>query len=106
MKPIYIVGTADTKGDELAYLKASVGQAGGVGVLVDVGTRAHARPVGITAEDVARWHPAGPRAVLGGDDRGGAVAAMGEAFVRFIGSRDDIAGVLGIGGGGGTSIVT
>jgi uncharacterized protein (UPF0261 family) len=31
---------------------------------------------------------------------------MAEAFRRFIVSRDDIGGILGIGGGGGTSIVT
>jgi uncharacterized protein (UPF0261 family) len=31
---------------------------------------------------------------------------MGEAFARYIVARDDIAGIVGIGGGGGTSIVT
>jgi uncharacterized protein (UPF0261 family) len=31
---------------------------------------------------------------------------MGEAFARFIASRDDVGAILGIGGGGGTSIVT
>ena len=31
---------------------------------------------------------------------------MGEAFARFIAARDDVAGIVGIGGGGGTSIVT
>jgi uncharacterized protein (UPF0261 family) len=31
---------------------------------------------------------------------------MGEAFARFIVARDDVGGVIGIGGGGGTSIVT
>ncbi len=44
--------------------------------------------------------------MLGGDDRGAAVAAMGEAFARYISPRDDIAGVIGLGGGGGTSIIT
>ncbi|MBA3516089.1 MAG: Tm-1-like ATP-binding domain-containing protein, partial [Rhizobiales bacterium] len=40
------------------------------------------------------------------DDRGAAVAAMGEAFARFMAGRDDAAGIIGIGGGGGTSIAT
>ncbi len=31
---------------------------------------------------------------------------MGIAFARFLASRDDIAGIVGIGGGGGTSIIT
>jgi uncharacterized protein (UPF0261 family) len=44
--------------------------------------------------------------VLSAADRGSAVAGMGEALQRFIASRKDIAAVIGIGGGGGTSIVT
>lgn len=31
---------------------------------------------------------------------------MGEAFARFLPARDDVAGVVGMGGGGGTSIIT
>ncbi|MGH8760791.1 MAG: Tm-1-like ATP-binding domain-containing protein, partial [Burkholderiales bacterium] len=42
----------------------------------------------------------------GSTDRGIAVEAMGEAFARYLAARSDIAGVVGIGGGGGTSIVT
>lgn len=44
--------------------------------------------------------------MLGLSDRGTAVAAMGEAFARFLASRHDVAAVIGLGGGGGTSIVT
>jgi uncharacterized protein (UPF0261 family) len=51
-------------------------------------------------------HPDGADAVLSGDDRGTAVAGMAEAFSRYIVQRGDIAGIVGIGGGGGTSIVT
>ncbi|TIR98412.1 MAG: UPF0261 family protein, partial [Mesorhizobium sp.] len=63
-------------------------------------------PVDVAASEVAAHHPDGAGAVLGTDDRGLAVAGMGVAFIRFIQSRDDVAGVIGIGGGGGTSIVT
>ena len=106
MKRIYVVGTADTKGEELAYLAAAVEAAGGEVVRVDVGTRAPGVPVDIPATAVAACHPDGEGAVLGGDDRGTAVAAMGEAFARFLPACNDIAGVVGIGGGGGTSIIT
>ena len=58
------------------------------------------------AAEVAARHPRGPSAVLGRDDRGTAVAAMGEAFAAFVRGRGDIAAIVGIGGGGGTSIVT
>ncbi|HVY07978.1 MAG TPA: Tm-1-like ATP-binding domain-containing protein [Burkholderiales bacterium] len=106
MKRIYVAGTADTKGPELQYVKSLIEAAGANSCLVDVGTRTAQIPVDIAADDVAACHPRGARFVLGGDDRGAAVAAMGEAFANYIASRDDIAGVIGIGGGGGTSIIT
>jgi uncharacterized protein (UPF0261 family) len=106
MPRIYVVGTADTKGEELAFLRSLVAEAGGDPVLVDVGTRTPKCAVDIAASEVAAHHPSGAGAALSGDDRGTAVAAMGEAFARFIATRDDIAGIVGIGGGGGTSIVT
>ena len=106
MKRVYVVGTADTKGQELQYVKLLIEAAGAAATLVDVGIKAPRVAVDITAIEVAACHPRGANFVLGGDDRGLAVAAMGEAFAQFIVRRDDIAGVIGLGGGGGTSIVT
>ncbi|MBB4440056.1 MULTISPECIES: Tm-1-like ATP-binding domain-containing protein [Rhizobium] len=106
MKQIYVVGTADTKGEELAYLAACIEAAGGSVVRVDVGTRGPATDVDVKAETVAAWHPDGAGAVLAAGDRGRAVEAMGIAFARFLVERQDMAGVIGIGGGGGTSIIT
>src|SRR5262245_54652413 len=103
---VYVVGTADTKGDELAYLADAVAAAGAEPVRVDIGTRTATVAVNIAAQEVAAHHPQGASAVLGGNDRGAAVAAMTEAFARFIAARADIAGIIGIGGGGGTSIIT
>jgi uncharacterized protein (UPF0261 family) len=105
VKRVYVVGTADTKGEELAYLGAMVAAAGAEAFVVDVGTRAATVPVNMTGREVAAFYPKGV-AILDTNDRGTVVAAMGEAFTRFITSRDDIAGVVGIGGGGGTSIIT
>lgn len=109
MKRVYVIGTADTKGEELHYLADRVRAAGAEPVTVDVGTRTADTNVAATdvgAEAVAGLHPNGRDAVLGIDDRGAAVAAMGEAFRHFILSRTDIAAIVGIGGGGGTSIIT
>ncbi|SHE92836.1 Uncharacterized protein, UPF0261 family [Kaistia soli DSM 19436] len=106
MKRIYIVGTADTKREELDFLKSVIDAAGMVSMLVDVGTRPSTIDADIPAAAVAAHHPDGPGAVLGLTDRGTAVAAMADAFTRFITSRTDIGGVIGIGGGGGTSIIT
>lgn len=105
-KRVYVVGTADTKGDELAFLADAVAAAGAQVLRIDIGTRQPTSPVDVAASEVASHHPQGAGAVLGGNDRGAAVAAMTEAFARFIETRSDIAGIVGIGGGGGTAIIT
>jgi uncharacterized protein (UPF0261 family) len=106
MALIYVVGTADTKGAELAWLARAVRDAGGRPITVDLGTRAPTVQTDVPASAVASCHPDGAGAVLGLDDRGTAVAAMGTAFARYVAGRDDVAGIVGIGGGGGTSIIT
>ena len=106
MKRVYVVGTYDTKGEELAYLAGLIRAQGLAVAEVDVGTKAPAPGVGVTAAEVAACHPKGASAVLGLTDRGTAVAAMGEAFARFLSAQNDVAAVIGLGGGGGTSIVT
>lgn len=103
MKRIYVVGTADTKGEELAFLAERIRALGADPLVVDVGTRAPTIPPEIGAVEIAKF---GAPDLLEGNDRGVAVAGMAEAFARFVITRDDIAGMVGIGGGGGTSIVT
>lgn len=103
MKRIYVVGTADTKGEELTHLCELIRTLGGRPLLVDIGIKAPTVRVDVPAEDVAIH---GERGILRMTERGPAVAGMMEAFARFVGTRDDIAGMIGIGGGGGTSIVT
>ncbi len=80
--------------------------AGGTPLIVDVGTSEPSIRPDVAASEVARHGPPGTQDALASGDRGRAVAAMADAFTRFAASRDDIAGVIGIGGGGGTSIVT
>jgi uncharacterized protein (UPF0261 family) len=101
-----VVGTADTKGAELAYAKDCVIAAGADAVLVDVGTRSGKTIADVGAEEVAAFHPDGAAAVLGGGDRGAAITAMSEALTRYLLSRDNVAGVLGLGGSGNTALVT
>ena len=106
MKRIYVVGTADTKGEELAFLADAIATAGAAVCRVDVGTRDATSAVDIRAGELAGQPPGGGAAAVGGNARGAAVAAMGVAFTRFAQSRNDIAAMIGIGGGGGTSIIT
>ena len=40
---IHVVGTADTKGEELAYLRDLIAAGGQQAVIVDIGTRAPSR---------------------------------------------------------------
>ena len=103
MRRIYVVGTADTKGAELRFLADAISRTGGTPQIVDVGIGVATIHPGITAAEVARHGPAG---LLHLHDRGQAVSAMAEAFAAFITSRKDIGAVIGIGGSGGTAIVT
>lgn len=74
--------------------------------LVDVGVsgRPAVQP-DVTREEVARHHQKGAAAVLGEQDRGRAVGAMAHAFQRFLATCEDIGGMIGLGGSGGTAII-
>ncbi|WP_159711915.1 Tm-1-like ATP-binding domain-containing protein [Geminicoccus flavidas] len=105
MNKAYVAGTLDTKGPELCYLRDLLAAAGVPAVLVDVGTARPGEGADITASEVAACHPDGESAVFTGD-RGSAVAAMAEAFARFLQGRTDLGGVIGAGGSGNTTIVS
>jgi len=106
LKCIYIAGTCDTKGDELAYVKQLVEANALPTSLVDVSTgEPRTGAADIAAAEVAACHPQGKAAVFTGD-RGRSVSAMAQAFERFLLSRDDIAGVIGLGGSSGTALIT
>ena len=113
MPRIFVIGTSDTKAAELAFLTGLL-RAGHTDVaLVDISTRTpvpHAdhsadNRADITAAEVAAHHPDGP-GFLTGTDRGTAVAAMGTALAHFLPAQPDLGGVIGIGGGGGTSMIS
>jgi uncharacterized protein (UPF0261 family) len=106
MRKVYVIGTCDTKGDELRFACASIARAGAKPVLVDVSTARPDPNADVTAETVAAHHPEGKNAVLGLGDRGRAVSAMGEALKRYLLARKDVSAVLGLGGSGNTAIVT
>lgn len=105
MGSVYVVGTLDTKGDEHRYVRDLIEAAGASTTLVDVGTTGSGSGADVSAEEVAAFHPEGKEAVFV-DDRGKAVVAMSDALVEFIKTRDDIDGMIGLGGSGGTSLVT
>nr|WP_325254174.1 Tm-1-like ATP-binding domain-containing protein [Amylibacter sp.] len=106
MAKLYLVGTYDTKAEELAYLAAILRRGAMHVVTVDLSSQSFGHDADIPPHEVAGFHPKGADHVLGGTDRGPAVLAMGEAFANFCSARQkDIAAIIGIGGGGGTAMV-
>ena len=105
MGSVYVIGTFDTKGVELAYVRDLIKQAGVAVTTVDVSTQSRGADADVGAEEVAAHHPEGQAAVFS-DNRGTAVGAMALALEYFIRTRDDVAGMLGLGGSGGTALIT
>lgn len=103
-KTVYVVGTCDTKGVELSYVKQITLEQSVAACIVDVSTYAQCPGADVEPAEVASYHPEGPQAVFTGD-RGRSIAAMAIALERFLQSRDDIGGVLGLGGSGGTALI-
>lgn len=106
MQPIaYLIGTCDTKASELRYLRERLADAGIASCIVDVGTQGDDQGTAdVSAAEVAVCHPEGATSVFV-DDRGRAVAAMAEALRLWLPKRQDLGGVLGIGGSGGTALI-
>jgi uncharacterized protein (UPF0261 family) len=107
MGSVWVVGTWDTKAEELEYLCGLLRSRGVAVRSVDVGTRGCTDRADVPAAEVARWHPGGAQAVSS-TDRGEAVTAMSRALCAFVGAavRDgQVAGMLAVGGSGGTSLV-
>lgn len=104
MRRAYVIGTCDTKGVELAFVRDCLERAGTRTRLVDVGTRQSPGMADVAPDEVAMAHPDGAAAVFV-DDRGQAVAAMADALRRWLPDRDDLAGVVGLGGSGGTALI-
>lgn len=109
-KTVVLIGTLDTKGEELEFLRRRLAASGVTPLLVDVGTLEPPQ----VEPDVDRWEVA---AETGADleklaaarDRGRAVSAMAEAasvLVRRLHREGRCDAILGAGGSGNTAIAT
>ncbi len=105
----YVVSTMDTKGVELAFVANALKMAGVIVKMVDAGTLG---PPTI-APDISReelLHARyGQDFILNSIDRGTAISEMAEAlrafFVKECAAKK-VQGVIGLGGSGGTSLIT
>lgn len=100
-----VVGTFDTKGRELTFLRDALRAAGLRTRTIDLSTSGKPSSADVQPRDVASAHPRGASAVFS-DDRGKSVSAMAEAFERLIARQRDIGGIISAGGSGGTSLAT
>ena len=107
---VLLIGTLDTKGEEYAFLRDRLRDAGVDVVLADVGTL---EPPGaepdIPREEVAAATGADLAALAEARDRGAAVTAMAEAAAELaqrLHAEGRIDGVLAAGGSGNTAIAT
>ncbi len=109
---VYAVATMDTKGRELEYVAERLRATGLPVATIDVGTMDPPTVApDIDRNTVGSFHPTdvGRGAALSRSDRGRAITAMGEALEVFLRREYDsgrVAGVIGIGGSGGTALIT
>ncbi len=109
---VYAVATMDTKGHELAFVAQCLRAAGVAVTMVDVGVQSAPSILpDVDRATVAGFHPttAGCNAALAPGDRSPAITAMSQALEGFLRRELDAgrcSGVIGIGGSGGTALIT
>jgi uncharacterized protein (UPF0261 family) len=110
MSVIAILGTLDTKGAEHAFVAEQIRAHGHDPLLIDVGTRGTptVKP-DISRVEVLVAGGFSEEALSGKNDRGecvGLIAKAAPALLAKLVEDDRIAGVISLGGGGGTAIAT
>lgn len=107
-KSIAIVGTLDTKGDEVAYVKMLIQRRGHRAIVIDTGILGQAPfPPDISREQVAEAAGADLKqlAALGDEDRAITTIAVGAAkIVRELHSSSALDGIIALGGSMGTTV--
>ncbi len=102
---VYVVGTFDTKGAELKYLRNCIVDHDLRVKTVDLSTSGRASSADVPPHVLAGHHPRGSARVFSGE-RGSAVREMAVAFVHWLRRQDDVAGIISAAGSGGTALAT
>lgn len=109
MASVVLLGTLDTKGAEYEFLRARVRENGCEVILVDAGVMSAGSAGDISADEVAAAAGEDRVALAAAHDRGPAVAAMTRGAVEVIKrlyAEGRLHGVLGMGGSGGSSLIS
>ena len=101
---VLVVGTLDTKGAELRFIRDIIAASGLRTRLVDVSTSGRLSTCDVSAQEIALNHGRGGSGVFGAD-RGASVAAMADAFANWLRRQGNVAGIISAGGSGGASLV-
>jgi len=108
--PIVIIGALDTKGAEIAFVRDQIAARGHRTLVVDTGVLgAPVFAADISNAEVAQAADVTLAALIADGDRGRAVMAMARGaarIVRRLFADGSIGGIIGIGGGAGTSVAT
>jgi uncharacterized protein (UPF0261 family)/ABC-type branched-subunit amino acid transport system ATPase component len=100
-----VVGTFDTKGRELKFIRDRLKALGIPTRTVDLSTSGKPSAADVTPLQVASMHASGSSAVFS-SDRGQSITAMAEAFARWVAREPRIGGIISAGGSGGTTLAT
>lgn len=110
MSTVVLLGTMDTKGLEYDYVRQRIHEAGFDTVLVDAGILGQSPvPVDVSRDDVARAAGVEIAELVAGNDRSAAVEAMARGATVIVGrlfAEGNLQGIVGLGGSGGTALVT
>jgi uncharacterized protein (UPF0261 family)/ABC-type branched-subunit amino acid transport system ATPase component len=101
---VLVVGTLDTKGEELRFIREIIARHDLRTRLVDVSTNGKPSACDVSAQEIALNHGRGGSGVFG-SDRGASVTAMADAFAAWLRRQGNVAGVITAGGSGGASLV-
>ena len=101
---VLVVGTLDTKGEELRFIRDVIAAQGLRTRLVDVSTSGKLSTCDVSAQEIALNHGRGGSSVFGAD-RGASVTAMADAFANWLHRQGNVAGIISAGGSGGASLV-
>jgi len=109
-KYIFILGSLDTKGEEIDFLRKRVLESGGLPLVVDTGVLGEATiPADITRHQVADAGGSTIQALIQKGDKTHALLVMAQgaaAILQFYLARGEVGGVLSIGGSRGTALST
>ncbi len=112
-RAVILAGTFDTKGLEYNYIKSLFDELGIQTIMVNTGTGDAPFPVEVTSEEVAGAVGYDLGQLRKENDRGRTVAAMAQglkalvpALYKALHQSGTAAGIMGLGGSGGTSILT